>query len=319
MTLIETFAYMTDQLLYRLNRVPDRLYVKFLELIGIRLFPPTRGADRRHVLAVGAGDDDARHPRRARARRRYRGDGDEPVVFSTLRDLAIVPTELQTVATPRRRRRRRCDRAPRRSRVGAAVPAFGEVPAPGDMLLIGLDRAAPGNAVRVPRSTARSTASASTRPTRRWRGRRGTASTGRRASSSKDETGGLNRKGDIIVHLPLRHAGVADRGRAGRMAAGAGDRGAARASRSTARRRSIHGLAVTTVGGTAESAHAELDRERDRRRVERTAGPAASGSRAARSSLSRPATGDRGQHRRGLGGVGAGRVASPTAAPTTRS
>src|SRR3982750_1973793 len=40
-TLIETFAFMTDQLLYRLNRVPDRLYVKFLELIGVRLFPPT--------------------------------------------------------------------------------------------------------------------------------------------------------------------------------------------------------------------------------------------------------------------------------------
>ena len=33
-TLIETFAFMTDQLLYRLNRVPDRMYVKFLELIG---------------------------------------------------------------------------------------------------------------------------------------------------------------------------------------------------------------------------------------------------------------------------------------------
>src|SRR6187402_1937545 len=40
-TLIETFAYMVDQLLYRLNRVPDRLYVKFLDLIGVRLYPPT--------------------------------------------------------------------------------------------------------------------------------------------------------------------------------------------------------------------------------------------------------------------------------------
>src|ERR671915_117268 len=40
-TLIETFAYMTDQLLYRVNRIPDRLYVKFLELIGVRLLPPT--------------------------------------------------------------------------------------------------------------------------------------------------------------------------------------------------------------------------------------------------------------------------------------
>ncbi len=29
-TLIEAFAFMVDQLIYRLNRVPDRLYVKFL-------------------------------------------------------------------------------------------------------------------------------------------------------------------------------------------------------------------------------------------------------------------------------------------------
>src|SRR4051812_38430560 len=40
-TMIELFAWMTDQLLYRLNRVPDRNYVKFLDLIGVRLFPPT--------------------------------------------------------------------------------------------------------------------------------------------------------------------------------------------------------------------------------------------------------------------------------------
>ena len=32
-------------------------------------------------------------------------------------------------------------------RVGAAVPAFADVPAPGDVLLVGLDTAAPGNAV----------------------------------------------------------------------------------------------------------------------------------------------------------------------------
>ena len=39
-TLIETFAMVTDQLLYRLNRVPDRMYVRFLELLGLQLFPP---------------------------------------------------------------------------------------------------------------------------------------------------------------------------------------------------------------------------------------------------------------------------------------
>src|SRR5438067_13112191 len=40
-TLIETFAWMTDQLLYRLNRVPELNYVKFLELLGVTLLPPT--------------------------------------------------------------------------------------------------------------------------------------------------------------------------------------------------------------------------------------------------------------------------------------
>src|SRR6266487_5674937 len=40
-TLIELFAWMTDLILYRLNRVPDRNYLKFLELLGVGLFPPT--------------------------------------------------------------------------------------------------------------------------------------------------------------------------------------------------------------------------------------------------------------------------------------
>ncbi len=39
-TLIELFAWMTDLLLYRTNQVPDRMYVKFLEMIGVRLAPP---------------------------------------------------------------------------------------------------------------------------------------------------------------------------------------------------------------------------------------------------------------------------------------
>jgi predicted phage baseplate assembly protein len=36
-TLIELFAWMTDIVLYRLNRVPDKHYIKFMELIGMRL------------------------------------------------------------------------------------------------------------------------------------------------------------------------------------------------------------------------------------------------------------------------------------------
>ena len=38
--LLEVFAYLTESLLYRLNRVPDKLFIEFLRLIGVRLQPP---------------------------------------------------------------------------------------------------------------------------------------------------------------------------------------------------------------------------------------------------------------------------------------
>ncbi len=40
-TLIELFAWMTELTLYRLNQVPERNYIKFLELLGVTLTPPT--------------------------------------------------------------------------------------------------------------------------------------------------------------------------------------------------------------------------------------------------------------------------------------
>jgi predicted phage baseplate assembly protein len=39
-TLIELFAWMVDMLLYRVNKVPLKNYIKFMDLIGIRLRPP---------------------------------------------------------------------------------------------------------------------------------------------------------------------------------------------------------------------------------------------------------------------------------------
>ncbi len=146
-TLIETFAFMTDQLLYRLNRVPDRLYVKFLELIGLRLFPPT--AARADVtfwlsspavstLIVPAGTRTAT----------LRGESEEPVVFSTLADLALVPVSIAHVATQAADVdgiRQRTDQLG----VGAGFSAFSDVPMAGDVLYVGLDQAAPGNAVAI--------------------------------------------------------------------------------------------------------------------------------------------------------------------------
>jgi predicted phage baseplate assembly protein len=38
-TLIELFAWMTEMLVYRLNRVPEKNYIKFMELLGVQLQP----------------------------------------------------------------------------------------------------------------------------------------------------------------------------------------------------------------------------------------------------------------------------------------
>ena len=79
--LIELFAWMTEMTLYRLNQVPDRLYVKFLELVGVELFSavPAR-VDllfTPHRAARRAGPDPGRHPGEHRAQRR-RGAGRLP-------------------------------------------------------------------------------------------------------------------------------------------------------------------------------------------------------------------------------------------------
>ena len=38
-TLVELFAWMTELMVYRLNRVPDKNYIKFLELLGLKVQP----------------------------------------------------------------------------------------------------------------------------------------------------------------------------------------------------------------------------------------------------------------------------------------
>src|SRR5215212_7270982 len=79
-TLIETVAMMVDQLLYRLNRVPDLHYLRFLELIGLRLFPPTAARCDVTFWLSAARDSTVEVPAGAHVAS-TRTDGAEPVVF----------------------------------------------------------------------------------------------------------------------------------------------------------------------------------------------------------------------------------------------
>jgi predicted phage baseplate assembly protein len=40
-TLLEVFAYLTETMLYRLNRLPEKAYVEFLNLLGVQMQPPS--------------------------------------------------------------------------------------------------------------------------------------------------------------------------------------------------------------------------------------------------------------------------------------
>lgn len=252
-TLIETFAFMTDQMLYRLNRVPDRLYVKFLEMIGIRLFPPTAArvgvtfwlsSPATATLVIPPGTRSAT----------LRGEIEDPIVFSTLNELQIVPTELSMIMTQDVGTDGLRDRT-EQMKVGNSFDAFGETPQPGDLLYVGLDQAAPGNAVALRFDcTIDGVGVDPTDPPLQWEAWSGAEWV--ECELDHDDTGGLNRRGDIVIHLPPDHAeSVLDGERAGWV------RGRVTEPREGQPQYSsspvIHAVSVSTVGGTAVSTHSE--------------------------------------------------------------
>ncbi len=104
-TLIEAFAYMTDQLLYRLNRVPDRHYVRFLDLIGVRLFPPTAARAPLTFYLSAPQPDTVRIAAGTRAAT-VRTETDEAIVFTTLEIWPSSPARLAAWRRPPKGRRR---------------------------------------------------------------------------------------------------------------------------------------------------------------------------------------------------------------------
>lgn len=201
-TLIETFAYMTDQLLWRLNRVPERTYVKFLDLLGVRLRPPTAArvpvtfwlsAPQPTTLTVPAGSQVAT----ARTET-------EPVVFTTLSDLDIVPCELAVAATAVDGQQ--TDQSTTLLG-GDGFHCFGPPPRrpePDDCFYVGLSQAVPSCAVtlRFQCPTAGVGIDPRYPPLRweAWNGERWVA-----CDVDSDGTGGFNWSGDIVLHVPPGH------------------------------------------------------------------------------------------------------------------
>lgn len=93
--LVELFAWMSELLIYRMNRTPDLAYVKFLELIGMRL-EPARPASAYISVAVEAGWPEATVDLPARAQFAATSDTG-PVIFESERRLIAFAPVLDRV------------------------------------------------------------------------------------------------------------------------------------------------------------------------------------------------------------------------------
>jgi hypothetical protein len=91
-TLIELAAWMTDLLLYRLNRVPEKNYVAFLNLLGIKLKPP-RAARALIQFALVEGAEKQRVPLGTQIATPQASE-EESITFETDRPLLISSVQL---------------------------------------------------------------------------------------------------------------------------------------------------------------------------------------------------------------------------------
>lgn len=94
MTLVEVFAHITETMLYRLNRLPEKAYVEFLRLIGVKLQPPAAAA----VKLSFTLNRPQNHPVEIARGTRIttgRSDAGEPPVFHTLETVTIPPNQTQ--------------------------------------------------------------------------------------------------------------------------------------------------------------------------------------------------------------------------------
>ncbi|MFD8009272.1 putative baseplate assembly protein [Streptomyces sp. NPDC058955] len=258
-TLIEAFATMVDQLVYRVNRVPEKSYLTFLDLIGVRLHPPTAAttdvtfrlsAPQPEPVVVRAGTEVAT----------VRTETESAVVFGTTRDLTIVPcayAALATLPAPAAGAGPAAEPVDRTDELalGRDIPCFSPAPAPGDALYVGLSTPVPAGVVVLRLDC--DVQGVGVDPLRpplvweAWDGLRWTA-----CEVEKDDTGGFNRSGELILHLPATHTAlsIVRRG-AGwlrcRLVAAAPDQPTYVAPPV------VRGITAFTIGATVGAEHAE--------------------------------------------------------------
>ncbi|MFE9739932.1 putative baseplate assembly protein [Streptomyces sp. NPDC006477] len=256
-TLIEAVAHMADQLVYRLNRVPEKNHLAFLDLLGVTLFPPA-AARAEITFRLSAPQPEPVVLPTGTEVSTGRTETEEAVVFATTADLTVVPCTLthlvrqEAGGTPEDRSQDLLG--------GEDVPAFSPSPRVGDLLLFGLSAAGPDCLLVLDLdSRVDGVGVDPRRPPLVWEA--WTAAEGWVACEvDEDSTGGLNRPGEVVLHLPSGHA-VSRLG--GHEAGWVRCRVVepAEGLPSYSESPTVRAAGAFTIGGTVRAAHAETVRD----------------------------------------------------------
>lgn len=251
-TLIETFAFMVDQLTYRLNRVSDRNYIKFLDLIGVTLFPPSAAQTSVTFWLTSPQDEPVLVPRTTTVSTK-RDNRQDPVVFETIDNLTIQNVELVKVLS-----------------VGVeglpidysdilgidSFTCFGQIPMPNEVLLLGLNEAAPANVVAFRFDChIEGVGVDPENPPLIWEAYDG----GKwlKCEVEHDTTAGLNQPGDIVLHIPPEHeVSLINNVRAGWVRCRVTDPEEGQPFYSSSPH--VENVAAFTIGGTTKAIHANV-------------------------------------------------------------
>lgn len=198
--LIELFAWMSEQVVYRLNQVPEKLYVEFLNLLGMTPFPASAAQVPVTFRLSGIPDGPVVVP----AGTEVTTPGTGGVIFATRDDLRIIQPRVDAAVTSRGDTgfvdvlaALRYDRD--------TVTCFMSTPAtPGDAFNLGFDVSLAGQLVELRIETAeRGVGVDPVRPPIVWEVWSGEHWIP--AQLLRDTTGGLNRSGAVRLVIPDGH------------------------------------------------------------------------------------------------------------------
>lgn len=210
-TLIELFAWMTEMILYRLNQVPEKNYIKFMELLGLRLREPEPArTEVTFYLAAPQPQSTAIHQGTEVAT--VRTEARPSVVFSTDEALEIQPPVLVALATREgsdqggKQRPLRKHNLQHLGVAGFELNAFGAQPQVDDALYFGFENDLSYHVLGLELTcpTATGLGIDPGNPPWQWEGWHGGEGDRRwlPAVVEEDGTGGMNQSGIIFLRLP---------------------------------------------------------------------------------------------------------------------